>query len=111
MRRGSGNCAFLGWFYLISLALYNNSFVGGGCEEQTCFLSSPFVDKDSGSEKLSDLPKVTQLRVTELGQGVHLPPSSGALSAPVGVWCRRTQEGDPGAFHLHRGSGQDGGVK
>lgn len=85
--------------------------LGGGREEQKCFLSSPFVDKDSGSEKLSDLPKVTQLRGTELGQGVHLPPSSGALCAPVGVWCRRTQEGDPGAFHLHRGSGQDGGVK
>lgn len=41
-------------------------------------------DRDAVSEKLSDLPKVTQLRVTELGQDVHVPPSLGVLPAAVG---------------------------
>lgn len=44
-------------------------------------LSSPFVDRDAVSETLGDLPKVTQLRVTELGQDVLL---AWVLSAAVG---------------------------
>lgn len=53
-------------------------------KSRSCFLSSLFVDKDTGSEKLSNLPKVTQLRVSEFGQDVCLPSTSVALSAVMG---------------------------
>lgn len=59
----------------------------GGYEEQKCFLSPLLVDKDAGSEKLSDLPKVTQ-------QDVRQPPGSGALLAVVGSVMQK----DPGRW-------------
>lgn len=43
------------------------------------FLSRLFVDRHAISETWGDLPKVTQLRVTELGQDVHVPPSLGTV--------------------------------
>lgn len=49
-------------------------------------MSSPFVDRDAISETLGDLPKVTQPRVTELGQDVLL---AWVLSAAVGSMVQK----------------------
>ena len=57
---------------------------------KSIFLVILFVDKGSGSEELGDLPKVTQQRMTELGQDVCLPSSAGALFGGVGSVCGRT---------------------
>lgn len=42
-------------------------------------MSFYFLDKDTAPEKLSDLGKVTQLRMTEFGQDLCLPLVQGTV--------------------------------
>lgn len=58
------------------------------------------MDKDAGPGKSSDLPKVIELRVTDLGQDVRLPPSLGVLSAVAGSVVQKDWAGGLGAGQL-----------